>query len=153
MFTNARRRYLRFDLKDSLVCWIMDADMKKEISNKVNLVSRNISLSGMMFLWPRSWDCSKCIKCLGWVYNVGCHLKKNNLKDTNMLLEPGLIIKIKPNLDRKENYSFLSRDLIFVKVVWSNNRSICSTEFYPVGVSFIHETKKLFYQNFNKKFQ
>ena len=72
MFTKDRRRVLRFDEKASLVCWIMDIDIKNEISHQINLTSLNIGLSGMMFMWPRSWNCLKCIKCLAWVYNGGC---------------------------------------------------------------------------------
>lgn len=139
MFTNERRRFFRFDKEGSFIGWIMDVDMKNEISNQIDLLSINISSSGMLVLWPKRWDCSKCIKCLAWVYNEGCDLKENNLKNANMILEPGLIIKIKPNLYRNKNYSFLSRDLIFAKVIWSFNHGNSLSKFYPVGLSFLQK--------------
>jgi Tfp pilus assembly protein PilZ len=87
----------------------------------------------MRLRWPKSWQCSKCNKCLGWVFNHDCRFKNTETNKINRDIDEEILLKV--TIDSKD----IAKD-VFMKVVWTSNTDE-SGDYYDVGLNFVKKDR------------
>lgn len=134
-----RRKFKRVEIDISVKGKITDPQKKTDISGDIALRAKNLSESGALLEWPRSWPCDTCFNCLGWVHNFNCKLKEEETagEEFNKDLVPEMYITIRltpgNNLEPVETLA---------KVVWVENPDNAGANKYDIGVSFTESDKK-----------
>lgn len=134
-----RRKYKRVDVNFAIKGKVIDHQKKVDITGDILLNAKNISESGALLEWPRSWNCDICLNCLGWVHNFSCKLKKSRQGESEFDKElfPGMhiAIQIVPGND-------LEPVNTLAKVNWVKSSEEEDADKYHVGVSFVEGDKQ-----------
>lgn len=130
---NEKRKYSRRDAEIPVSCFVIDGRRKKrKISYELISRTMNVSRAGCCLLWPKKWKCKSCLKCVGWVFNHNCNLKKEHLLpgEVDRYLAKDMVINIK----MAPPITPTSINLVG-KVVWVNPQT--RGKGYKVGISFL----------------
>ena len=145
-----KRKYKRFDVEKALTGQICRKDKKTLLSAEIPMSSKDISAGGMRLQWPKGWQCKKCNKCLGWVFNHDCRFKSNETNRINRILDEEVLLKVTIEGHRDKIKE------IFLKVVWTEKAEDLN-EHYDVGLNFVNadrdieETINIIIKDSNKK--
>ena len=98
-----RRKYKRVDVNVAIKGKLIDPQKKLDITGDISMRAKNLSEGGALLEWPRSWKCSTCSNCLGWVHNFNCKLKEsgqmNSEFNKELVPEMHITIQIIPGND------------------------------------------------------
>jgi len=124
-----RRKHKRYNIKALFKGQILRKDKKVRLTEDIPVFSKDVSLSGIRLNWPKKWECKRCTRCLGWVFNFGCRYKKEIAQRINRELDQEVILKIKIDIEKGEAQEVLAR------VVWTQIKE--EEDNYDVGLNFI----------------
>lgn len=129
-----KRKHERFNVTKAFAGRICRKDKKTLLSGDIPISTKDISMGGVRLQWPKSWQCKKCNKCLGWVFNHGCRFKNNETNRINRILDEEVLLRmtIESNKDKVKE--------IFLKVVWTEKTEDLQ-EHYDVGLNFVNTDK------------
>jgi hypothetical protein len=134
-----KRRFPRLNVKLPVKLRIFDPEAKTDVTNDIEVYTKDISGGGLCLILPRGWECQECNNCLGWIYNLDCKLKNNHATETNRILPAELDLKITvsypSNLD-KEPAQLEGR------CAWVNADIGPEENAYPVGVELSKTSQK-----------
>jgi hypothetical protein len=128
-----KRKHKRFDITKTLNTRICRKDGRTLLTGEIPVASEDISRGGMRLRWPKSWQCSKCNKCLGWVFNHDCRFKNTETNKINRDIDEEILLKV--TIDSKD----IAKD-VFMKVVWTSNTDE-SRDYYDVGLNFVKKDR------------
>jgi hypothetical protein len=131
-----KRKHKRFDVETTLKSRICRKDKRTLLSGDIPVSTKDISLGGMRLEWPKRWECKKCNKCLGWVFNHNCRFKNNETNRINRLLDDEVLLKVTVEGSRDK-----IKD-IFLKVVWTKKTEDVH-EHYDVGLNFVNTDRDI----------
>jgi len=129
-----RRKHRRYNIKALLKSQILRKDKKVELTEDIPVFSKDISLGGIRLNWPKKWECKRCNRCLGWVFNFGCRYKKDVARKINRELDQEIILKIKIDVEKGRAQEVLA------KVAWTQVKK--EKDNYDVGLNFVDTDKK-----------
>lgn len=126
-----KRKHERFNVTKAFTGRICRKDKKTLLSGDIPILAKDISMGGMRLQWPKGWQCKKCNKCLGWVFNHNCRFKNNETNRINRTLDEEVLLRmtIESNKDKVKE--------IFLKVAWTD-KAEDSQDHYDVGLSFVN---------------
>ncbi len=130
-----RRRHKRYNINIGLKSQILRKDKKTKLTEDIPVRTKDISLGGMRLNWPKKWECKTCTKCLGWVFNFGCPLKRDSAREINHMLDREIILNIVIDIKGKEPQKILTR------VVWVDKQREAKNN-YDLGLNFIDLDRK-----------
>jgi len=129
-----RREHKRYNIGVLLKGQILRKDKKVKLTEDIPVLSKDVSLGGIRLNWPKKWECKRCNRCLGWVFNFGCRYKKELARKINRELDQEIILKIKIDVEKGGVQEVLA------KVVWTQIKE--KEDNYDVGLNFIDTDKK-----------
>ena len=131
-----KRKHKRFDVEKTLTSRICRKDKRTLLSGDIPVSTKDISAGGMRLEWPKKWECKKCNKCLGWVFNHNCRFKNNETNRINRLLDDEVLLKVSVEGCRDK-----IKD-IFLKVVWTKKTEDLY-DHYDVGLNFVNADRDI----------
>jgi c-di-GMP-binding flagellar brake protein YcgR len=130
-----RRKYKRYEINIPVKGSVLRKDKMMKLTDEIQARTKDVSLSGMRLAWPKRWECKTCTRCLGWVFNFGCLLKRNGAKKINRKLDQEVAVNITINI-RGEVPQKVS-----AKVIWTSHEREEKNS-YEVGLNFTELDKK-----------
>jgi c-di-GMP-binding flagellar brake protein YcgR len=130
-----RRKHKRYEIKLKVSSQLIHQNEKGSLTEGIPVETRDLSLGGVRLRWPKKWDCPKCTKCLGWVFNFGCPLKEDIPERVDRYLDQSIKISLKVDIKGQEPKEILA------KVVWTNTQNKRKSK-YDVGLNFIDVDKE-----------
>tara|TARA_B100000315_G_C14365210_1_gene490339 strand:+ start:43 stop:459 length:417 start_codon:yes stop_codon:yes gene_type:complete len=129
-----KRKYSRFKKKGELVANLYQKKDEAQISYNIPFSLVNVSRQGFMAIVPKSWECSKCVKCSFWMFNQKCELKINNGNgDQTKPIPIGCALRLRSQGPQIQEVNAL--------VVWVKYSQ--SDDAYKMGLRFSQETPSL----------
>lgn len=128
-----RRKHKRFNVNISMKGQLLRKDKKTVLTEEIPLSSKDISQGGMRLDWPKEWKCSRCSKCLGWIFNFNCRFKDNTTNRINRTVDEEVAIKL--IIDHEDG----SHEIIS-KIAWSQDPDADESS-YDVGINFTRLNK------------
>ena len=131
-----KRQYKLFDVAKIFTGRICRKDKKTLLSGEIPISTKDVSAGGMRLQWPKSWQCKKCNKCLGWVFNHNCRFKNNETNRINRILDEDVLLKvtIEGNMEKIKE--------VFLKVVWTEKVEDLR-DHYDVGLNFVNADRDI----------
>ena len=129
------RKHKRFNVKISLLGQLLRKGRRITLTEKIPVLSKDISLGGIRLRWPKGWKCNRCTNCLGWVFNFGCRFKNNSNNRINRTLDQEVIIRLILKVKDDKPQEILAR------IIWVEEPQD-KQEHYDVGFNFIKVSKE-----------